>query len=174
MPELPHALRRDRHIDLTGRRKEPWVRRVVMALLAAVVIAALAGVFGQEERTARATTGSATLIVRAPERVRGGLFFQGRIDVTATRRIAHPRLVLGPGWSEQLQLNTIEPAPTAETSRAGRLQFDYDTLRHGERLTVWLQFEVNPTGTGRRDRTVTLLDGDRPLTTIHRKLTVLP
>lgn len=174
MPELPHSLHRDRHVDLVGRRGAPWVRRVVVLALTAVVVAALAGAFGQEEDSARSAVPAAVLRVRAPERVRGGLFFQGRIDVEATQRIRSPRVILGSGWSEGLQVNTIEPAPTSETARDGRLQLAYDALSRGQRLTVWLQFEVNPTTHGRRDRTVTLLDGDRVLTTIHRKLTVLP
>jgi hypothetical protein len=172
--DLAIGLRRDRHVELRGRAAEPWWRRAVIAVLALVVVVALAGVFGQPEQTARAQSQAATLTVRAPEHIRGGLFFQGRLDIVAREPIAKPRVVLGEGWTEELQLNTLEPAPASETSSAGQLELEYDPLRAGDHLTVWMQFEANPTGTGRRDRDVTLLDGDRALAHVSGELTSWP
>jgi hypothetical protein len=171
--DLSIGLRRDRHVDLRGRRAEPWWRRAVLLLMAAVVVAALAGVFGQQHETAHAETSAASVTVRAPARIRGGLFFQGRIDIVAHQAIKRPRLVLGPAWTEQMQLNTLEPAPAAESSSAGRLELEYDPLAPGDHLTLWLQFEANPTGFGRRDRSVTLLDDAAPLARVPGKLTAL-
>jgi hypothetical protein len=168
------GLRRDRHVELRGREAEPWWRRGVIAVFAAVVLAALAGAFGQSDETARAQSAAATLTVRAPDRIRGGLFFQGRLDIVARERIDTPRVVLGPGWTEQLQLNTLEPAPASETSSAGQLELEYDPLRAGDHLTVWMQFEANPTGVGTHERGVTLLDGDRALAHVPGTLTSLP
>ncbi|MEJ7797932.1 MAG: hypothetical protein WKF42_05490 [Solirubrobacteraceae bacterium] len=48
MEPLPHGLQRERHVDLAGRRGEPWVRRIVLALLALVVVGALLGAAGQQ------------------------------------------------------------------------------------------------------------------------------
>jgi hypothetical protein len=174
MDDLPLGLRRDRHVELRGQRGKPWMRRVVVALFAAVVVAALVGAFGQQDETVTASASGATLTVRAPERVRGGLFFQGRMDIAARERIRRPRVVLGDGWTEELQLNTLEPAPASESSRDGRLELEYDAIDEGERLTLWLQFEANPTGAGHRDRSVELLDGDRRLAMTGGDLTVLP
>jgi hypothetical protein len=174
METLPHGLRRDRHVELTGRRGEPWVRRAVVALLAVAVVAALAGAIGQSAGTLRAQSATAALTVSAPVRVRGGLFFQGRIDVVARERIGEPRIVLGNGWTEQMQLNTIEPSPASERSSRGRLELEYDPLHAGDHLTIWMQFEVNPTGAGRRDRSVAVLDGDRLLARAPAEITVLP
>ncbi|MEA2142947.1 MAG: hypothetical protein QOI64_1377 [Solirubrobacteraceae bacterium] len=172
--DLSIGLRRDRHVELRGRQSEPWWRRGVLVVMAAVVIAALAGAFGQQHETARAETSAASVTVRAPGRIRGGLFFQGRIDIVARRAIDKPRLVLGPAWTEQMQLNTLEPAPAAESSSAGRLELEYDPLHTGDHLTLWLQFEANPTGFGRRDRSVTLLDAAEPLARVPGDLTALP
>ena len=172
--ELSIGLRRDRHVELRGRATEPWWRRAVIAVFAVIVVAALAGVCGQQDETARAQSAAATLTVRAPEHIRGGLFFQGRLDIVARERIGTPRLVLGPGWTEELQLNTLEPAPASETSSAGQLELEYDPLQAGDHLTVWMQFEANPTGVGSRDRGVTLLDGDRALVHVPCKLTSCP
>jgi hypothetical protein len=174
METLPQHLRRDRHVELVGRRGEPRARRTVIALLALVVLAALLGAAGQGDDVGHAQAPAAALTVRAPERVRGGLFFQGRIDVVARERIGRPRIVLADGWTEELQLNTLEPAPAAESSSRGRLELEYDPLHTGDHLTIWMQFEVNPTGAGRRDRSVALLDDDRLVARVPAEITVLP
>ena len=54
MEKLPHGLRRDRDVELTGRRGEPWVRRLVIAAFALVVGAALLGAVGQRHETGQA------------------------------------------------------------------------------------------------------------------------
>ncbi|MEA2194798.1 MAG: hypothetical protein QOG42_1232, partial [Solirubrobacteraceae bacterium] len=41
-------------------------------------------------------------------------------------------------------------------------------------LTLWFQYEVNPTGVGRRDHSVTLLDAAEPLARVPGDLTTLP
>lgn len=174
-PSLPHGLDRGRHLALDRRRGEPWARRAVMTVLTAVVVLALLDVFGQTTQSRTATSAAASLRVAAPDRVRGGLFFQARIDVRAVRRLADPRLVFAPGWTEQLQLNTIEPGADQELSEDGRLELRYGTLDAGRRLTVWMQFEANPAGsTGRRDQTVELRDGRQVLARVHRSLTIFP
>jgi hypothetical protein len=175
MPEpLPEGLDRDRHSELIGRAGEPWVRRGVIALLALVIVVALLGAVGQRHETVQAQAPTASLRVKVPKVVRGGLFFQGRLDVVAHAEIRRPRIRLGDGWSEEMQLNTLEPTPAAETSTGGRLDLEYDTLRRGDRLTIWLQYTVNPTNVGERDRSVTLLDGDRELTRAPGTIRVLP
>jgi hypothetical protein len=171
---LPSGLSRERHLELVGRRGEPWARRVAIAALTLVVAAALLGAVGQSHTTGRAQAAAATLTVKAPQRVRGGLFFQGRLDIVARERIGKPRIVLANGWTEEMQLNTVEPAPASETSNAGKLELEYDPLHTGDHLTIWMQFEVNPTGAGRREHDVTLLDGDRMLARVPGEITVLP
>lgn len=173
--ELPGQLDRDRHIELEGRGHQPWTRRVVIGALLVVVVLALGGTFGQEPSRSSAAAPDADVTVRAPKHLRGGLFYQGRIDITARTRLAVPTVALAAGWTEQMQLNTIEPAPTAERSRHGELLLSFAPLPAGEQLTVWLQFEVNPTNSsGRRDQTVRVLDGRRTLVALPRKVTVYP
>lgn len=151
-----------------------WARRVTMTVLLAVAVAALLGVFGQVTSTSTATGAAATLVVDAPETVRGGLFFQSRVDVRATRDLEHPRLVFADGWLEGMQVNSIEPSPVGEASRDGRLVLSYDKLAAGDRLTIWLQFEVDPTSTGRRSYDLALEDATTPVASVRRTITVLP
>ena len=71
-------------------------------------------------------------------------------------------------------MNSIEPAAESETSRDGLLVLSYGALEAGDRLKVWLQFQVDPTKPGRRPQGIELDDETRPLVRIDRDLTVLP
>lgn len=173
-PDLPHGLDHGRHVGLERRGAEPWARRAVLLVLAAVVAATLLNAFGQDQRVRTVTAAGTSLQVTAPDRVRGGLFFQGRVDVTTRAGLKDPRLVLARGWTEQLQLNTIEPSPDQELSEDGRVELRYGPVAAGRRLTVWFQFEANPTGVGHRDQTVELRDGRRRIAVLHRTLAILP
>jgi hypothetical protein len=150
------------------------VRRTVMTVFAAVVVVALSGAIGQPQKGSTAQSAVATLHVSAPERVRGGLFFQARVDVRATRPIAAPRLILTDGWLEGMQVNSIEPAAESESSRDGRLELSYPKVAAGERMRIYLQFEVNPTNVGHRSQDLELDDGTTRLARVERSITVLP
>jgi hypothetical protein len=151
-----------------------WARRATMTLLAAIAVVGLFNRYGQrpEENTARAA--AATMTLSAPERVRGGLFFQSRLEVRATGAIDHPRIVLDPGWVEGMQVNSIEPAPVGEASRDGRVVLSYDALATGDLLRIWFQFEVNPTNVGRRSYAIELDDTEQPIARLDPTITVLP
>jgi hypothetical protein len=151
-----------------------WARRAMITLMLAVAVAALLGAFGQVTSTSTATGAAATLSVDAPKAVRGGLFFQSRVDIRATRDIEHPRLVLANGWVEGMQFNSMEPSAVGEASRDGRLVLSYDKLAAGDRLTIWMQFEVDPTSTGRRSYDLALEDATTPVASVRRTITVLP
>jgi hypothetical protein len=114
------------------------------------------------------------LRVSAPAAVRGGLFFQSRVEIRARRAIAHPRLVLDEGWVEGMQFNSAEPSPMSEASRDGRVVFSYDSLNAGDRLVVWMQFEVDPTNVGHRSYGLELDDADTQVAAVHRWITVFP
>ena len=151
-----------------------WARRVVTALFALTAAAALWGFFGQRASDSIAAGPAARVHLAAPETVRGGLFFQSRIEIRALAAIEHPRLVLGEGWFEGMQVNSIEPAAESETSRDGQLVLSYGALEPGDVLRVWLQFQVEPTNVGTRDYSVELDDEDRLLVRVPRTIRVLP
>jgi len=151
-----------------------WTRRTVMTLFAAIAVLGLLDVFGQGASETTASAPAATLRVTAPEAVRGGLFFQSKVEIRAERAIDHPRLVLDEGWVEGMQVNSIEPAAVGEASRDGRVVLSYDGLDAGERLVVWLQFEVDPTNVGHRSYDLELDDGETPIVAVDRDLTVFP
>jgi hypothetical protein len=151
-----------------------WVRRALIALFGVLALLALLDRFGQQPSSAAADAPAATLRLSAPEAVRGGLLFQSRLEIRAKRTVRFPRLVLDDGWVEGMQVNSIEPDPTSESSRDGRLVLTYDQLNPGDRLVVWLQFQANPTNVGHRPYGVELDDQTTALARIDRRLTVFP
>jgi hypothetical protein len=160
--------------DLKGRRRYPWIRRALLMLLAVPVVLGLSGALGQKTITRFATGPRARLALDAPSVVRGGLLWRARIVVKALRTISHPRLVLGPGYINGMQMNTIEPSPAGEASRGPRLVLSYDKLSPGDDLVVYLQFQTDPTTTGGQDASVEVDDATRPLARVEHTITVLP
>jgi hypothetical protein len=151
-----------------------WARRAVLGLFAVVAILALANVFGQKTQTTTAQGPAARLALEAPERVRGGLLFQARLDLRALRDIQHPRLVLARGWTEGLQVNSIEPGAMGESSRDGDLVLSYDRLAAGDRMVVWFQFQADPTAPGKRPFDLEVDDAEQPIARLERTIRVLP
>ena len=164
--DLPSDPGRERH--------GPWIRRVVIALFCLVAALALADRFGQRAARSEAATPAASMQLSAPAVVRGGLFFQSRLEVRALRAVAFPRIVLDDGWLEGMQVNSIEPAPASEASRGGRVVLTYGKLDAGDVLRIWFQFEVDPTSAGHRSYGVELDDASTRLVRLSPSLTVLP
>lgn len=151
-----------------------WARRAFLGLFAVVVILALANVFGQKPHTTSTQGPAARLALQAPERVRGGLLFQARLELRALDDIEHPRLVLARGWTEGMQVNSIEPSAVGESSRNGNLVLSYDRLSAGDRMVVWFQFQADPTVPGKRPFTLELDDAEQPIARLERTIRVLP
>jgi predicted metal-binding membrane protein len=168
-------LRLDRHRDLRGRRWEHRGRQIVTGVLVVFVLLAAANVFGQRPSSAEASGAAARLVVSTPAAVRGGLIFQTRIDIEARRSIAHPTLVLGGGWFDSMTLNSVQPGPAAQAARGDGVTLSYPALGAGGRMTVWLEWSANPTNLAwGRPETVALADGDSPLVSLTRHMTVFP
>jgi hypothetical protein len=164
----------ERTRDLRGRVAHPWVRRVLLGVLAIPVALGAAGALGQKTVTRSAAGPRALLSLDAPEVVRGGLLWRARITIRARETIDFPRLVLGRGYVNGMQLNTLEPSPAGESSRAGDLVLSYDKLDAGDVLVVYIQLQTNPTTTGEQDTNVELDDETRPLARVAHTVTVLP
>ena len=166
-------------LTLTANRDRParlelLLRRVFFSLILLILLAGLLNVFGQRPTTSHAAVPVADFEVFAPEDLRGGLYYQGRITVAAKEDIDKVTLVFDGGWTEQMQINTIEPGPVGEASRDGRLTLDYGHLAAGRRLVVFMQFQVNPTNVGRRSQDVELYDDTELLAKVDRTVTVFP
>jgi hypothetical protein len=160
--------RDDRHLV------ERTARWLLMTALVALALAGLANVFGQRHEDAVASAPSARLELRAPSTLRSGLLFQGRFRVTAARDLRRPTLVLDAGWFDAVSVNSLVPEPESAWSEGGRLAFAFRALRSGETMTLYVDFQMNPTTFGTKEQGVHLRDGDTPLAAIHRSVRVFP
>jgi hypothetical protein len=171
--DTPDFLTLNRNRDRSGRT-EVYVRRAVLALVTLFALAGLLNVFGQRPDTSHAAAPAASLKVYAPSKVRGGLFYEARITVTARTDVKDARLVLNSGWAEGITINTVEPGPIGEASVDGKLAFDLGHVKAGTSHILFLQLQVNPTNVGHRSQDVALYDGDTFLTSVDRAVTVFP
>lgn len=172
---LPGSLDRTIDLDLEGRRRHPLIRRGILALFVLIALAALSGFFGQRPERSTAAGDGTTVTLEAPYRLRSGLIFAARLDIVAGRRgIAEPRIELSRGWLDHVTNNSLRPEPTSQTSPNGRLRLAYPSVDPRETLTLWTQWQVNPTTAGRVDGDVSVYDGDRLLANVDRTITIFP
>lgn len=174
MAAAPDCIDLSRHRDLHGRRNYRWLRRGIVTLLLAFLVAALANVFGERPSGARAANAMASLSVYSPTAVRGGLYYEARFHIHARRELKDAQLVLDTGWLEGMTLNEIDPAPLGQASRDGRLALDLGHVPAGHSYILYIQTQVNPTNVGRRSIGTTLYDGPRELLRVKRTLTIFP
>lgn len=173
MADIPDQLVLKVARDREGRR-DVTARRIALAALLVVLALGLLNVFGQRPATTAADADAATLEVYAPERVRGGLFYEARFTIEAREEVEEATLVLDSGWAEGITINTVAPGPIGEASRDGRLAFELGRIPAGQKHVLFLQLQVNPTNVGHRAQDVELYDGDELLATINRTITVWP
>jgi hypothetical protein len=167
-------LDRSRDLELRGRSAHTVYRRIALGALALIVVAALLNVFGQETTTTVASGRNARLTVVSPPRLRGGLIFQTRFEIEARQHLAHPKLLLSPGWLQSMTLNTVAPTPVSESTGPEGLTMSFEPLEARRTLIVWTNWQVNPTNVGRRGENTTLFDGSIPIATADRTVTVFP
>lgn len=173
MADVPDQLVLKVARDREGRR-DVIARRIGLTALLVVLALGLLNVFGQRPSMTTTEADAASLEVYAPERVRGGLFYEARFRIDAVRELDNATLVLDPGWAEGITINTVEPAPIGEASRDGKLVFELGRVPAGRKHVFFLQLQVNPTNIGHRSQNVQLFDGDELLASIDRTLTVFP
>ena len=172
--EAPDGIVLWRDRDMEGRDRERSIRRGLFVVAPVLVVVALLNAFGQRPQTSTANTRDARLHVYAPKRVRSGLLYGARFTIEARRTLRHAVLVLAPGWFEGMTVNTVEPSPVSEQSVDGKTALDLGPIRAGDSYVLYMSFQVNSTTVGRRSQAVRLMDGERPVLTIERTITVFP
>jgi hypothetical protein len=167
--DLPAEIDLGRHRDYEGRLEAKWLRRGLLILLVAFVVAALLNAFGQAAATDTAGGAAGSLSVKAPSRVRGGLTYQGEFTIHAARDLGAPTLVLDRGLVDQTTVNTVQPEPAGSTTDAdGNLKLRYPPMPAGRTLVVYVEFQANPINVGVHDADVALYDADEEIASIPR------
>jgi hypothetical protein len=151
-----------------------WTRRIAMCVLLALVVVALVGLIGQPSSTTTVIAPAATFRLTAPKTVRGGLFFQARVEIVAHQDLKFPSLVVDDGWVEGMQANSVEPQAPNENALDGKVQFGYGELPADHALRIWFEFEVNPTNVGKHPYGIQLENANKPVARIQRTIRVLP
>jgi hypothetical protein len=171
---VPDGIEVRRDIELVGRRHHGRLRRALLGALTVIPALALLNVFGQRPTAETSAHSGAALEVYAPSRLRGGVLYMARFTITAHAPLRRPTLVLDSGWAEGMQINTVAPAPSTESSRDGKLAFEFADIPAGHRAVVFAQFQANPTNVGRRQTGVTLEAEDIGSVHVDRTITVFP
>jgi len=147
---------------------------VLLCVIAVLPVLALLNVFGQHPTTTSASTRAVSAAVTAPSRLRSGLIFQVRLQITAHRDIKELEVVFDRGWWESMSVNSTVPEPSEESSSDGRVAFDYGQLGAGHTHVSWMYFQVNPTNVGKRQEDIDIKDGQTELAHINRAMTIFP
>jgi len=174
MASAPDGLTLKRHRDMEGRHWWVYVRRVLLSLLGAVLVLGLLNLFGQRPKSSTANAPAASLKVYAPVHARSGVVYAARFHITAHRDLKDAFLVLDPGWAEGYTVNGLAPQPLTEADRNGRIAYGFGHIPAGQSLIFFLSLQVNPTNVGRHSQNVELDDGETPILTVHRKVTIFP
>jgi len=144
-------------------------------ILAAIMIAALAGLTGgQPSRPRHAETDTALLSVKTPEVIRNGEFFETRIMVVAKQPLTDAVIAVSPGLWHDMTINTMIPAPGDERFADGSYRFSYGPIAAGDRLEVKVDGQINPPLFAGNRGTIALYDGDRPIGSRKIEIKVLP
>jgi hypothetical protein len=169
--DLPDGIGRDHVEPTTGWRRH--ASPVSLVVFGTVIALGLAGVLGHE-RTWRADDAAGTLVVHMPEVIRNGEFFEMRISVESVEPLGE--LVVGVDQSlwEDITVNTLIPAAAEESSADGEFRFTFGDLAAGVPFLLKVDAQVNPDIVGGNAGTVTVYDGDRPLSEVMIEMRVLP
>jgi hypothetical protein len=151
-----------------------WIRRVLLIVPSALVVAGLANLLGQRPATASLSSGAARLQVTAPTHARSGLIYAARFRILALHDLKSATLVLDPGWADGYTVNGEAPQPLTQGSSDGRLNFGFGHIPAGRQLTFWLSLQVNPTTIGHHAQSVRLYDGKQLLLDLRRTIFIFP
>ena len=168
MSDLPQGIDLPRHRDFEGRGAGQWLRHGFLLLLTIFVLAALLNAFGANPQTGEASGSAGSLEVTAPERVRGGLLYQARLEIHATEAIGAPTLVFDKGWIEETTINTVQPEPAETTTDARHLKMRFPPLAPGRNLTIFIALQANPNDVGTHNADVALYDAGEEIASIDR------
>lgn len=151
-----------------------WIRRGLLLVPFALLLAGLLNQFGQRPATTVASAPAAKLTVVAPTRGRSGLIYAARFRVDAVQELKDARLVMDGGWADGYTVNGQAPQPLGSASVDGKIGFDLGHIRRGQQYTYWISLQINPTTIGQHRQDVWLYDGNTLLTVVHRSIQIFP
>lgn len=168
---LPDGIRAE-HV----RARSGWRRHaspISLLVFGAVIVLGLTGVLGHE-RDWRSEAEGVSLKVHAPETTRNGEFFEMRIAVETTTAVENLGIGVAHGLWEDMTVNTMIPAATEETGDQGEFRFSFGPMEAGTTFLLKIDLQVNPDIVGGNQGSLTVYDGERPITAVDIGILVLP
>jgi hypothetical protein len=148
------------------------VRRGILVLLAAFVLAGLAGVFGTKTASVAAERVGYSLHLDYAKTGRRGVPVEWRLIRRAAGFAGSVKTAVPIEYLDRLNVNDIEPAPSQSTTSGDDVSFDTPL---GDELTVFLDAEVDPAATGGSVHgSASVLENDRPVATVDDTTRVMP
>jgi hypothetical protein len=158
-------------------RRDRAARRVMVALLVAVVVLAITGYLGTREQTAMAVAADGTELEVSYLRItRRGLSTPLKVRVRRPDAFAADPVVLriSARYMELWDRNAVQPEPSAERSEGDAIVLEFDPPERSDTLRVDFDSRADPSFGGSRAASIELLDGDSPLVGVEIETRVLP
>jgi hypothetical protein len=134
---------RDVEAELRRLHRRRWARRLVLALLALIVVAAVVGVFGERSRTVEASGGGDTLRVRYPWIVRDGPPTSLDISIRRASGFAGPvEVAINAAYLSALEQPDVSPRPDTERSVGDEVVWTF-ARPEGYQLTVQIAAHIS-------------------------------
>ena len=144
-----------------------------LLILGTFLPAAAFGAFGKST-SFRASSGSASLWVEAPSRIRNGQLVEMRIHVRSEQPIDTLVVRVAADLWKDMTVNTLLPSANDEEMKEGAFEFTFGPLDAGADWLMKVSLQINPNLDGLNRGQVSVLDRDRELVATEVRIRVLP
>jgi hypothetical protein len=152
-----------------------WGRRLMIAVLMAIVIAGLIGFFGVRSRSATASANGYDLEVRYASIARPGITVPFEVEVTKEGGFDGPVTVeVSTAYLQALDVDSITPDPSNSTSDGDVATFEFEQP-DGDTLEISWAAKIDPSADmGRREAVVSIVENGEAATNVSITTWVLP
>src|SRR3954453_3297026 len=156
-------------------RRAQWGRRVLVAVLLAILVAGLVGLFGIRTRTAEASAGGYQLEVHFASIARPGVTVPLDLQIHHDGGFSGPITIAVPAsYLSAVDAQSPQPEPTSSTSDGDVVVFQFDAPQ-GDTFGASWEAEVDPAANmGRREATIAVIDNGNPVVSVPIRTWVLP
>ena len=168
---FPDGIGKEHVTPTTGWRRH--ASPLSLAVFGSVIVLGLTGLLGHE-RDWRSEANGLRLEVHASEISRNGEFLEMRVSVETATALEDLAIGVDNDLWEDMTVNTMIPAATEETGIGGEFRFSFGPMEAGTTFDLKIDLQVNPDIVAGNDGTLTVYDGDRPITSVDIGLMVLP
>ena len=150
------------------------VRRLLVALLTAIVLAGAAGLFGVRSSEATASAAGWTVSVTYASVARAGLDVPWQVTVRREGGFTGPiTLAVTADYFDIYEEQGLDPAPATETADGERLYWTFDPPP-GDELTVDFDAYIQPASQLGASGAVTVLEGGSEVVTVPFRTWLVP